>query len=187
MSKVPDQPNSATSEWFINLQDNSSRLDTQNEGFTVFGEVLGRGLNTIDSIGSLMTETFGQFSNLPYTKREGNTLFLLTVSMRSMETSSKLDQSGVLSVALDAGDLGQAWVDFTVTQNSPAPIIKLVPSSVLFIDKTLEKMATFNASSGELVMSELEVGGKVAYTNAVFKLTDTQTYSFTLQSFDEAP
>ena len=187
MAKVPDQPNSATSEWFINLQDNSSRLDDQNEGYAVFGEVLGRGMNTIDSIGSLMTTTFGQFPELPYTKIEGNTLFLLTVSMRSMATSSKLDQAGVFSVTLDAGDLGQAWVDFTVIQNPEAPIIKLIPSSVLFIDKTLEKMATFNALSGELDIPELEVGGVVAYTNVVFKLTDAKNYSFTLQSFDEAP
>ena len=27
----------------------------------------------------------------------------------------------------------------------------------------------------------------ISYTNVVFKLTDAQTYSFTLQSFDEAP
>jgi len=187
MAKIPNQPNSATSEWFINLQDNSSQLDTENEGYAVFGEVLGTGLKAIDSIGSLMTTTFGQFSTLPYTKIEGNTLFLLTVSMRSMATSSKFDQSGVLSVALDAGDLGQAWVDFTVTQNSLAPIIKLDPASVLFIDKTLDTMATFSAVNGELVIPELEVRGEVAYTNVVFKLTDSKTYSFTLQSFDEAP
>ena len=40
MAKISGQPNSATSEWFINLSDNKS-LDTQNEGFSAFGHLLG--------------------------------------------------------------------------------------------------------------------------------------------------
>lgn len=40
MAKVDGDPNSATSEWFINLGDNSANLDAQNGGFTVFGKVV---------------------------------------------------------------------------------------------------------------------------------------------------
>ena len=40
MAKVSGQPNSATSEWFLNLSDNIY-LDSQNEGFSVFGHLLG--------------------------------------------------------------------------------------------------------------------------------------------------
>ena len=40
MAKVPGKPNSATSEWFINIADNIN-LDSQNEGFSVFGHLLG--------------------------------------------------------------------------------------------------------------------------------------------------
>jgi len=40
MAKVSGQPNSATSEWFLNLSDNKN-LDSQNEGFAVFGHLLG--------------------------------------------------------------------------------------------------------------------------------------------------
>ena len=43
MAKVSGRPNSATSEWFINLSDNKN-LDSQNEGFTVFGHILGDGI-----------------------------------------------------------------------------------------------------------------------------------------------
>jgi len=43
-------PDSATSEWFVNLVDNSANLDGQNGGFTVFGRVLGSGLALFDAI-----------------------------------------------------------------------------------------------------------------------------------------
>jgi len=39
MAKVGGNPDSATSEWFINIADNSCNLDLQNSGFTVFGQV----------------------------------------------------------------------------------------------------------------------------------------------------
>lgn len=40
MAKLGGDPNSATSQWFVNLSDNSSNLDNQNGGFTVFATVL---------------------------------------------------------------------------------------------------------------------------------------------------
>ncbi len=42
MAKMGGDVNSASSEWFINLADNSQNLDNQNGGFTVFGKVLNR-------------------------------------------------------------------------------------------------------------------------------------------------
>jgi cyclophilin family peptidyl-prolyl cis-trans isomerase len=39
MAKLGSDPNSATNQFFFNLADNSTNLDTQNGGFTVFGQV----------------------------------------------------------------------------------------------------------------------------------------------------
>lgn len=50
MAKQAGDPDSATSQWFVNLADNSANLDNQNGGFTVFGEVLMTGMDVIDTI-----------------------------------------------------------------------------------------------------------------------------------------
>ena len=54
MAKLGNDPNSATSQWFFNLEDNSSNLNNQNGGFTVFGQVSSSNdLNTIDAIAAV--------------------------------------------------------------------------------------------------------------------------------------
>ena len=54
MAKQPDNPDSATNQWFINLADNNDpnnplSLDNQNGGFTVFGRVIS-GMSIADVI-----------------------------------------------------------------------------------------------------------------------------------------
>ena len=53
MAKISNQPNSATNGWFINLANNGANLDNQNNGFTVFGEVIGDGMDVIDALAVL--------------------------------------------------------------------------------------------------------------------------------------
>lgn len=51
MAKLGTSPNSATSQWFWSLADNSANLDNQNGGFTVFGRLLGASdLATLDAM-----------------------------------------------------------------------------------------------------------------------------------------
>jgi len=52
MAKTGLSPNTATSEFFFNVADNSANLDSQNGGFTVFGQVV-QGLDIVDAIVAL--------------------------------------------------------------------------------------------------------------------------------------
>ena len=52
MARIGGQVNSATSEWYFNLLDNTA-LDGIDEGFTVFGEVMGDGMDVVDVIAAL--------------------------------------------------------------------------------------------------------------------------------------
>jgi peptidyl-prolyl cis-trans isomerase A (cyclophilin A) len=60
-----DSPDSATSQFFINLKDNS-HLDASGGqfGYAVFGKVI-EGMEVVDKIGKVKTGTKGQFTNIP--------------------------------------------------------------------------------------------------------------------------
>ncbi len=77
MAKLGGDPDSATSEWFINLADNSENLDNQNGGFTVFGEVVG-GRDVVNTITDLRVINLGSgFETVPVSDNfdeTGNTL-----------------------------------------------------------------------------------------------------------------
>ena len=65
MAKLGGDPDSATSEWFINLADNSGNLDNQNGGFTVFG-IVTDGMSVADEIAGLPRFNFGSaFGSTP--------------------------------------------------------------------------------------------------------------------------
>ena len=59
MAKLGGDPNSATSEWFFNLADNSANLDNQNGGFTVFGKILAKGLGRAQGVAGLQIVNLG--------------------------------------------------------------------------------------------------------------------------------
>jgi cyclophilin family peptidyl-prolyl cis-trans isomerase len=69
MAKLDGQPNSATSQWFVNLANNGgppANLDTTNGGFTVFGHVTGVGMTIVNAIAAVPIFNLGSpFNSLP--------------------------------------------------------------------------------------------------------------------------
>jgi len=104
MAKLGSNANSATSQWFWNLADNSANLDNQNGGFTAFGRLLGASdLATLDAIAALQvvdasTSLGGPFSGLPLSN--GN----LSVSNLVRFSSITINQRAELSYSLIANN-----------------------------------------------------------------------------------
>jgi cyclophilin family peptidyl-prolyl cis-trans isomerase len=69
MAKVGGNPDSATSEFFFNVANNSANLDNQNGGFTVFANMVGTGMDRVDTINAgpnyTVTAPTGDMQNVP--------------------------------------------------------------------------------------------------------------------------
>lgn len=125
MAKLPGDPNSATSQWYINLADNLN-LDTDNGGFTVFGRVLGDGMAVADAIAALPFFNFGvPFDTLPLRDFAGglptpaNLVSIPAINYISPLTfTATSDHPGVASVVLSGSNLlvsGKALGTATIT------------------------------------------------------------------------
>lgn len=75
MAKLGTDVNSATSQWFVNLKDNSANLDTQNGGFAVFATVIGNGMDVFDRIANVPIYDYGNvdsnFRSFPLREFDG--------------------------------------------------------------------------------------------------------------------
>lgn len=66
MAKLGGDPDSASSQWFVNMGNNSANLDNQNGGFTVFARVTNPGMVVADRIAALpRVNAGGALSELP--------------------------------------------------------------------------------------------------------------------------
>lgn len=188
MAKVDGDPDSATSQWFINLADNTF-LDSSNGGFTVFGRVLGDGMAIVDFINDLETREFVSGSPFPTINYDSGTVLsanLVNISMAVVTGPANYLEpfTNLLKVTVDGGAEGMARVAFTINSTSPEAVIQLDLGSVAAITETVTSIATFDAAAGRLVLPELVVDGVVAYRNVVFQLTNAELFQFTAVSFE---
>ena len=189
MAKVEGDPNSATSQWFVNLADNSANLDDQNGGFTAFGRVIGDGMTVVDNIAAQPTFTIAGITNFPLLNYSSDAMIVKSnfVSIAVVvEVPNYFDEaSGRLHVTVDAGASGLASMAFSITATEPSVIVQLDLSSVVVLTETVDKIANFDAETGLLVLPELVISGEVAFRNLSFILTDAEQLLFTLESFEQ--
>ena len=140
MAKLPDDPDSATSQWFINLADNSgepSNLDTVNGGFTVFGTVSATGMTAADAIAALPIYNASGFYGDAFTQLplrnfssglpEVDNLVLINQVTRPLIFSATSDHPGIASASVISNDLfvqgktvGTATITVTATDANGA-------------------------------------------------------------------
>ena len=133
MAKMGGDPNSATSEWFVNLMDNSGNLDNQNGGFTVFGRVPAAGMTVFDAVNEMPRATYS-FPLSPAAKRLGE------VPINAVTAPATLDPATLVKV----------------TSVGPAPLLTY---SVTSLHPTIATATIVTTIVAETVQNELKVTG----------------------------
>ncbi len=138
MAKLSSDANSATNQWFFNLADNSSNLNNQNGGFTVFGRVTGTaGLAIMDKIAAIpvsSTVVPSISDSFPLINYRGGTILeanvVLIQSITTLDDPPTITSGGVVTASsfggtnvgtagsfLEiygtnlAGDISRTWAD----------------------------------------------------------------------------
>lgn len=200
MAKIGDLPDSATSQWFVNLADNSANLDNQNGGFTVFARVLGDGMAVADRINALTVIPVSTgITQLPV--RNFNTAtdpapleknLVMLNAWRVDRFSSALHvfeySSARLSTYVNAGTLGNLSLTMRVVEDSTQTVFQIDPQSIISLAIAPEGMATFSSDDQRLRIPRVEVNnnGQVsALNNVVLRMIDASTLRLVLESFEQ--
>lgn len=196
MAKLDGDTNSATSEWFINLADNSANLNVQNGGFTVFGRVLGDGMGVMDAINLLPVFALGNVqSQIPlHSTDTSNELTVNNFVNMNAEVvqrySSALavfeSQSGLLMASVDGGASLGAWsVNLSLQPQLPGTVFRLNPDSLVRL--AIRPIGMANYADNKLRIPTLEVnenGNVRVLRNVVLGLTDATQWLFSLESYE---
>jgi len=189
MAKVGGDPHSANSQWFINLQDNPD-LNTVNGGYTVFGRVLGNGMQVVDKIAALPPVTvLSGYDPFPLINYSGGSLLsrhLVSLNMTVVGTTSGFPvvfdgARARLHARINAGELGLLQAQFALVQETPELQIQLDSATLFTLEQPVAGMASFDSGTGRLTIPELHINGAVAYRNVRFLLTDPAQLLFTLE------
>ncbi len=161
MAKIGGQPNSATSEWFINLANNGGpprNLDTLESGYTVFGKVVNNGMAVVDAIAALPRIDVGPpFDDLPlrnYTPpnpiRVPNLVSIPEISQVSPLTFSVMSNNPAVADATVSGtrllvaghQVGSALFTVTATDVDGAPVSQNFTVNVIAAPGRLVQLST---------------------------------------------
>jgi cyclophilin family peptidyl-prolyl cis-trans isomerase len=145
MAKIGGDPDSATSQWFFNLYDNSANLDSQNGGFTVFGQVLGNGMDIVDAIAALptynITAIHSAFTDVPLNGYAGTydpanqLVFVNNVSVSTVAPAwGDINDDGYTNVIdvliATQGVLGATLSNEQLSRGNVAPLVNGIPQPV---------------------------------------------------------
>lgn len=117
-------PNSATSEWYFNVIDNTTTLGPANNGgYTVFGRALGGSLPVIDAIAAFPRYSGGGFTELP----------LRNYTTGNPNANTYIVVNSVTPVSIYPGDSALSVLTFTTTTNNSAVATSTLNASTLTV------------------------------------------------------
>ena len=213
MAKLGGQPDSATSQFFFNLENNSF-LDSDNGGYTVFGEVLGSGMTVVDTMaGALTYDATTYYSNtalsdlplwnvnndnivrpIDFVKIENadvvteSDLFTYTVSSSdAAKLTASFDGSGNLVLTPDSSATGSVDVTVTATSkldNSTASDTFSVQLNGDDDGGPVEPVLTPVEEAGDTTLNRDQDGNFYAGTSAITHLSNGQTKQLNAATYD---
>ncbi|UJP05392.1 MAG: peptidylprolyl isomerase [Nitrosomonas sp.] len=188
MAKLDDNPDSATSQWFVNMNDNSANLNYQNGGFTVFGRVIFDGMTVFDAIEQLpVFKLNNSMTHAPLIGYDGTHLlsgnFVRIEQVTVTDTAGIFDE-GILSISVDIGSDAPLDVKFQLIGTDPEYVFELDATSVQPLATKPATIATFSATTGELYIPSVMLDATTTVRKVTLQLTDPETYQFTLKSFE---
>ena len=196
MAKIDGDPDSATNQWFVNLIDNSANLDTNNGGFTVFGTVLGDGMQVLDAIDALPFVSLGaKAPNAPYfTEFYDNPSSFVYMNVEVTERFSSaphIYESGtgllITSVNVDGG-AELISLNLSVVASELGFVVEANLESIIPRQAAFDGMASYDSATQLLTIPSLEVnlsGSISEITNVMFRLIDPQSSRFLLETYDQ--
>ena len=189
MAKLGNDPNSATSQWFVNLADNSANLDFQNEGFTVFAKVLYNGMTVFDAIAVLQRVNFGgALSSTPtidfdVTQTPEVENFVVINSVDIHDVTGVFDD-GAVSFAVEAGENRFFDVRLNLVPADNSTLFELDPASIESLSTAPANRAVLSAQEGLLTIPSVMINETKIVNNVVLSLTDPAVFQFTLVGFE---
>ncbi len=203
MARVGGQVNSATSQWFINLANNTG-LDTVDGGFTVFARVV-TGMEVVDSIAALtrfnLTGALGSaFGEVPSTAMAGTTQLSVNELIRVQRAYRTETHPGLLPYQCSLTSPNDTLTEFCgSTVTFPVLVsgvlyegtLQYIPGRtglVFSVDKTKLKVLTDTGqqratfASGVLTIPSVRNGAK-AFNNVTLQMTSSTPLEFTVTGY----
>lgn len=212
MARLGGQVNSATSEWFVNVVNNTS-LDTVDQGFTVFGRIIS-GMSVVDAIAALpradlRSNLGGAFGEVPLTDQDTdgvntddlvlvNRIYVTDVIVNDSDMGSGngggdpdngVQTTATYSVSTESFTLPVRIRDtlyrVLMIRDAAAAgaVFSVVTTRIFPLVDVGQETALMDLDAGTLHIPSISVGNKI-FTDLELSLTDFSTLTFKLESFN---
>ncbi len=185
MAKVANDPNSATSQWFVNLSDNAANLDKQNGGFTVFAKILYNGMSVFDAIAALPVVNFStnfgsDFSTTPTVSFISQQVTLAVISSVRLRDVTAVFENDRGSFAVDTGNNEFYDVTLRLIATQPSIVFQLESTRVIPVANKPANIATFSYQTNQLVIPSVQVDAATVVNNVLLTLSNPVSLQFTV-------
>lgn len=140
-------PNSATSQWFINVRDDTDILGPSNGGgYTVFGQVLGSGMSVVDAIAALpRVNASGGDPTSPFQE-----LPVRNYTSGAVQPANLVVVNSITPASLFPTGSGTAVVTFTVLSSNPGVVGAAINNSTLTLTPAAAGSATVTITATDI-------------------------------------